>query len=59
MLELTKEECFALEKCVTEKLCASLQHEKGMSQLYECVTQIAVRATIDTIREYERMKAGN
>ena len=57
MLELTKEECLELEKRVAEKLHASLPDEGNAAQgLYEILSQMASRATIMTIREYERMK---
>ena len=55
MLELTPEDCAALEANVTKKLCAALQQD-GNTALYKAITQAAVRATIATIREYERMK---
>lgn len=55
MLELTPEECAALEVNVTKELCAASQQD-GYTALYKAITQAAVRATIATIREYERMK---
>lgn len=55
MVELTSEECAMLEKTVTEKICAALGDDAG-GRMYRVMTQTAVRATIATIREYERMK---
>lgn len=57
MLELTSKECLELEKRVAEKLrSSSLNTDEKSSGLYETIGQLAARATIVTIREYERMK---
>lgn len=53
MLELTNKDCEVLEKQALEKLGAvSSDRERILDAFY----QAAVRATIVTIREYERMK---
>lgn len=59
MLELTKEECLELEKRVTEKIHQSFPEETqdGNQRLYEIICRMASRATIMTIREYERLQA--
>lgn len=39
MLELTPDECAALEKTVTQKICAALPADESTSKLYSVVTQ--------------------
>ncbi|WP_294856393.1 hypothetical protein [uncultured Oscillibacter sp.] len=56
MLELTHEECFELERRVTEKIHQENQSKSEKPDLYEMIFKVATRATIATIREYERMK---
>ena len=59
MLELTKEECLELEKRVAQKVHSSFPDspDDGQQKLYEVISHMASRATIVTIREYEKMKA--
>lgn len=56
MLELTPQECEALEKAVLEKIVKLDPEATGVPILAEVIAQTAVRATIETIKEYERMK---
>lgn len=57
MLELTKEECLELEDRVTSKMYSALQKGDKDPSFYETILRVASRATITTIREYERMQA--
>ena len=57
MLELTPQECEALEKRALEKTMQLTPDATGIEKLAEMIAQTAVRATIATIREYEHMKA--
>lgn len=56
MLELTKEECLALENAVVEKLYSHLSDDSSANKLVKQIARIASIATITTIQEYERMK---
>lgn len=56
MIELTADQCAALEKAVAEKLCAGVSGESGTDLLFKQLSSLSVRATIATIREYERMQ---
>lgn len=56
MLELTNEECIALENTVVEKLYSHLSDDNSADRLVKQIARIASVATITTIREYERMK---
>lgn len=56
MLELTKEECLELERRVTEQVHQASESEGAKPDLYEVICRVAARATVMTIREYERMK---
>lgn len=56
MVELTKEQCLELEKRALEKLGAK-SDASGASKLYSTLASVAVRATIVTLQEYEKMKA--
>lgn len=55
MLELTREECAKLEETVMNVLCAAPQDD-AYSKMYRIIAETAVRATIATIQEYERMR---
>ena len=57
MLELTPQECEALEKRALEKTIQFTPDATEVEKLAEMIAQTAVRATIATIREYEQMKA--
>lgn len=59
MLELTKEECLELEERVAKKIHSSFpdSNDDSKQKLYEIVSRMASRATIITIREYEKMKS--
>lgn len=59
MLELSKDECLALEKRVASKLHAAFPNDTddATQRLFEVMSQMASRAAIATIREYERMQA--
>lgn len=52
MLELTREECLELQKRVVDKMYPA-DSDKEISR---SMALIAAKATIATIREYERMK---
>lgn len=56
MLELPPQECKALEKAALGKIVKLDPNATGSAKLAEVIAQTAVRATIETIREYERMK---
>ena len=55
MLELTQEQCLELEQKVHHKLCGSID-DSGISRLYAVIMQAAIRATIITLREYEKLR---
>lgn len=55
MIELTEAECLELEKKVSEKFSNS--DDSGSGKLGAVIARVASRATILTIREYEKMKA--
>ena len=58
MLELTPEQWLELEKRVADKLHATIQdNDDNLSQLRALLIQNSIRATITTIREYEKMQA--
>ena len=61
MFELTPERCKELEKIVMDKICpaSKKQEDQPFSELYEIIAQIASRAAIQTIQEYEKMKAAH
>lgn len=58
MLELTNSECDRLEQAVLEKFQSAVPEDKKNSanELYMVMLQTAIKATIATVREYERMK---
>ncbi len=58
MLELTKEECLELEERVAQKVHSSFPDscDDNTQKLYEVICRMASRATITTIREYEKMQ---
>ena len=58
-LELSKDECLELEKRVAAKLHAAFPSgsDDAKQRLYEVMAQMASRATIMTVREYEKMQA--
>ena len=57
MLELTHEECEALKATVAQQLCPDKEDADNGYRLYQTITISAIRATIETIREYEKMKS--
>ncbi len=58
MLELTPQECEALEQRALEQTIKLAPNATGLDKLAEVIAQTAIRATITTIREYEKMKGG-
>ena len=56
LLELTEQEIKILEENALKKTIKMTPNATGMDQLVEVIAQLAVRATIATIREYEQMK---
>lgn len=58
MLELTREECEKLEESVINEICGTSPSDDPYVRLRKVIAEISVRATITTIREYERMKSG-
>lgn len=56
MLELTNEQCKELERRVMTALQDKLS-QTPHQELDLAISQIAITATITTIREYEKMKA--
>ena len=57
MLELTQDECLALEDAVIKKLIKDIPEKSNFDRFAEVISHLAIQATIMTIREYERMKA--
>ena len=57
MLELTEEELKLLEEHALRKTINLTPNATGVDKLAEVIAQVAVRATIATTLEYERMKS--
>lgn len=58
MFELTPEKCKELEKAVVDKLCPSskLKENDPFSDLHSLIAQTAVKAAVQAIPEYEKLK---
>lgn len=61
MQELSKKECLELEQRVADKMNSAFSDEitDTNKRLYETLIRLASRATIMTIREYEKMQVEN
>lgn len=57
MLEMTEEQCTALEEAAMKKLFPDSVDGDNIAKLAKTMSRLAVQATIVTIREYEKMKS--